>query len=226
MTLITIFVFIGIIAASISGALIGINKKLDLFGVICLAVLTSLGGGIIRDLLIGRIPPIAFLEPSYFIASVAATLFAWVFYHKTNRLRTIIMISDAVGLGVFTALGASAAIEVGMNKPFIVVAMGLITGIGGGVLRDICSKEIPFVFRKEIYAIAAIIGAISLYIVYDYVPHIIALYICLIVTFVIRIISIWYNLHFPVFQTIPEHQHVKFRVKNVNKEMVNKSNKV
>jgi uncharacterized membrane protein YeiH len=226
MTLINIFVFIGIIAASISGALIGIKKQLDLFGVICLAVLTALGGGIIRDLLIGRIPPIAFVEPSYFIASLTAALFAWVFYYKTNRLRTIIMISDAIGLGVFTALGASAAIELGMDEPFIVISMGLITGIGGGVLRDVCSKEIPFVFRKEIYAIAAIVGAISLYVTYDYVPQIIALYICLVVTFMIRIIAIWYNLNFPVFKTTPSYKHVKFRIEKVDKTAIRKSGKI
>ncbi|GGE62676.1 trimeric intracellular cation channel family protein [Priestia taiwanensis] len=226
MTLITIFVFIGIIAASISGALIGIKKQLDLFGVICLAVLTSLGGGIIRDLLIGRIPPIAFIEPSYFFTGLAAALFAWVFYHHTDQLRAVILISDAVGLGVFTAVGASAAIEIGMDKPFIVISMGLITGIGGGVLRDVCSKEIPFVFRKEIYAIAAIIGAASLYVTYDYVPQIISLYICLTVTFMIRIISVWYNLNFPVIKTKISPKHVKFRLHSKETTIIRKSNKI
>jgi uncharacterized membrane protein YeiH len=201
MAVINVFIFIGIIAAGISGALVGIKKQLDLFGIVCLAVATALGGGIVRDLLIGNVPPGAFKDPSYFIASVIAALFTWIFYHKTDKLKNIIMVSDAIGLGVFTAIGANTALTHDMGEPFIVVSMGLITGIGGGVLRDIFSKEIPFVFRKEIYAIASILGSISLYMTYDQVPYIISLYICLVVTFVVRVVSVIFNFNFPVFKT-------------------------
>ncbi|MBO9131023.1 trimeric intracellular cation channel family protein [Bacillus sp. 165] len=201
MAVINVFVFIGIIAAGISGALVGIKKQLDLFGIVCLAVATALGGGIVRDLLIGNVPPVSFKDPSYFIASVTAALFTWLFYNKTDKLKNIIMVSDAIGLGVFTALGANTALTHDMDEPFIVISMGLITGIGGGVLRDVFSKEIPFVFRKEIYAIASILGSISLYTTYNHVPHILSLYICLFVTFVVRVVSVVYNFNFPVFKT-------------------------
>jgi uncharacterized membrane protein YeiH len=201
MAVINVFVFLGIIASAISGALVGIKKQLDLFGVICLAVAAALGGGIIRDVMIGNVPPTAFVEPIYFFVSLAAALATWLFYHNVNRLQGIIMISDAIGLGVFTAVGANTALTHDMDEPFIVVSMGLITGIGGGIMRDVFAKEIPFVFQKEIYAIAAIIGSISLLITYNHVPHILSLYICLAVTFVIRVLAVRHNVNFPVIKT-------------------------
>lgn len=201
MTVINIFIFIGIIAAAISGSLVGIKKRLDLFGVICLGVATSLGGGVVRDIMIGNLPPVAFIQPIYFFFSLGTTILTWLFYKKINRLQNVIMISDAVGLGVFTAVGANAAITHHMNTPFLIVSMGLITGIGGGILRDLLAKDIPYVFRKEIYAIASIIGALSLFFTYDRMPHILSLYICLFVTFIVRVVAVRYNVNFPVFKT-------------------------
>lgn len=201
MTVINVFIFIGIIAAAISGSLVGMKKQLDLFGVICLGVATALGGGVLRDIMIGNLPPVALIQPIYFFVSLCTSLLTWLFYKKVTKLQNIIMISDAVGLGVFTAVGANAALTHHMNAPFLVVSMGVITGIGGGILRDLLAKDIPYVFRKEIYAIASIIGAMSLFITYDLVPHIISLYICLFVTFIIRVIAVKYNMNFPVFKT-------------------------
>lgn len=201
MALLDVFVYLGIIAAGISGALIGIEKRLDLFGVICLCAATALGGGLIRDLFIGNVPPVAFTAPSYFFVSLAAALFTWVFYRRLKRFGQLIMVSDAVGLGVFTAVGSNTAMLHHADKPFLVVSMGLITGIGGGVLRDVFAKEIPYVFRKEIYAIASIMGSISFILAYDFVPPIVAMYICLLVTSAIRIISVMYKLNFPVYPT-------------------------
>src|SRR5690554_1659432 len=129
MYLLDVFVYLGIAAAGISGALIGIQKQLDLFGVICLCAVTSLGGGIIRDLLVGRVPPIAFIEPSYFFVSLFAGLLTWFFYDRIKRLTLAILISDAIGLGVFTAVGSNTAITLFNHEPFLVVSMGLITGI-------------------------------------------------------------------------------------------------
>jgi uncharacterized membrane protein YeiH len=201
MGLINIFVFIGIIAAAVSGTLVGMKKRLDWFGVICLAVATSLGGGMIRDIMIGNLPPVAFIKPIYFFVSMLTALVTCLFYERINKLQHVIMLSDAVGLGVFTAVGANAAVVQHMHQPFLVVSMGLITGIGGGILRDIFAKDIPYVFRKEVYAIASILGAISFLITYDKTPHILSLYICLFVTFVVRVVSFYYNVHFPVLKT-------------------------
>ncbi|QGR00188.1 trimeric intracellular cation channel family protein [Paenibacillus psychroresistens] len=198
MQLLDVFVYLGIVAAGISGALIGIKKHMDLFGVICLCIATSLGGGIVRDLLVGYVPPVAFIEPSYFFVSLTAGILTWIFYHKIDRIGYLILISDAIGLGVFTAVGSNTAISLYDNEPFLVVSMGLITGIGGGVLRDLFAQEIPYVFRKEIYAIASILGSISLILTYDLFPHMISLYICLGVTFSLRMVSVIYKLNFPV----------------------------
>ncbi|MFD3446801.1 trimeric intracellular cation channel family protein [Microbacteriaceae bacterium 4G12] len=200
MVLINIFIFMGIIASAVSGTLVGIKKRLDWFGVICLAVATALGGGVVRDIMIGSLPPMAFIKPTYFIISVITAFFTCIFYKKINKFQNIIMLTDAVGLGVFTAVGASTAFEHHMGTPFLVISMGLITGIGGGIIRDIFAKDIPYVFRKEVYAIASILGAIGFFLTYDKVSHILSLYICLFITFTVRVVSIIYNVHFPVFK--------------------------
>jgi uncharacterized membrane protein YeiH len=200
MQLIEIFVFLGIVAAGISGAVVGIQKELDLFGVTSLCVATSLGGGIVRDLLIGVIPPVAFIEPKYFMASLAAGLLTWIFYPYVRRFNSLLMVSDAVGLGVFTAVGAKTAITYGYSEPFIVISMALITGIGGGVLRDVFAKEIPYVFRKEVYAVASILGAVSLLLIYDHMPVTFAMYTCLAVTFAVRVLSVVFSIDFPVYR--------------------------
>lgn len=204
MDLINNFMYLGIVAAGVSGALVGIKKELDLFGVISIGVATSLGGGIIRDLMIGNTPPVALVEPTYFLVSLVAILATWVFYKNICKLTKLILVTDAIGLGVFTAIGANTAITHNMTDPFIVASMGLITGIGGGVLRDLFANEIPFVFRKEIYAIASILGSISFIISYGEVPHIASMYISLFVTFSIRIIAILFNLNFPVLKDVKE----------------------
>ncbi|MDD1370125.1 TRIC cation channel family protein [Bacillus sp. MHSD17] len=193
MLLIDIFTFLGIIAAAISGTLVGLKKDLDLFGVLCLAVATALGGGIIRDIMIGNLPPVAFVKPIYFFVSVLSALFTCMFFERINKLQVVIMLSDAVGLGVFTAIGANAAMSHHVDASFLVVSMGVITGIGGGILRDICAQDIPYVFRKEIYAIASILGAISFLITYTMGAHVLAFYVCLLVTFIIRVVTVIYK---------------------------------
>ncbi|MCP8968052.1 trimeric intracellular cation channel family protein [Ectobacillus ponti] len=202
MTLITIFSFLGIIAAAVSGTLVGMKKQMDLFGLIFLAAATSLGGGVIRDIMIGHFPPVVFIKPIYFLVSTLAALVTCFFYERITKLQNTIMLSDAVGLGVFTAIGANAAVSQDLlNAPFLVVSMGLLTGIGGGILRDLFAKDIPYVFRKEIYAIASILGALSFLFTYDKVPHVLSFYICLLVTFVVRVVAVMYNVNFPVFRT-------------------------
>lgn len=211
MVLINIFVFIGIVASAISGTLVGMKKRMDWFGVIFLAVATAVGGGIIRDILIGHLPPDAFIKPVYFFVSGITALITCLFYERISKLQNVIMLSDAVGLGVFTAVGANAAITSQIHGSFLVVSMGVITGIGGGILRDVFAKDIPYVFRKEVYAVASIVGAFSFLITYDKVPHILSLYICLFVTFIVRVVSYMRNVHFPVTR-------MKMHVRSIPKE--------
>ena len=193
------FEIIGTIAFAISGALIGIRKKLDLFGVIFLAVTTAVGGGIFRDILIGITPPTAFINPTACIISIITALVVFFFYdEKFNKLEKIVTISDALGLGVFTAVGCRTAMLHNVDGIFAVVFMGMCTGVGGGIVRDILVKDIPFVLKKEIYAIASIIGALFYYLIRQYFSDIISLYTCCLLIFVIRLLAIKFNINLPV----------------------------
>lgn len=201
MFLLNSFEIIGTIAFSISGVLIGIENELDLFGIIFLAITTAVGGGIFRDIIIGSTPPAAFVNPTSSIISIITALIVFLIYEKyknTNKFKKIIIISDALGLGIFTAIGSKTAIIHGADNVFIVITMGLITGVGGGILRDVFVKNVPFIFKKEIYALASIIGATCFYYIYKYLPDIMSLYICCTIIFIIRILSIIYNFNLPV----------------------------
>lgn len=200
MILINIFEIAGTIAFAISGALIGIEKKLDLFGVVFLAVTTSVGGGIFRDIIIGNVPPVAFVKPVYCIVSVISSFITFMLYKKIIRLKNIIFIFDAIGLGVFTAIGSNAALAHNNNHPFLVISMGLITGVGGGLLRDVFVKDIPYVFRKEIYAVASLAGSFGFYLVHLAAANMVPLYVCFIITFVTRILSVRFDINLPVYK--------------------------
>lgn len=145
MFLLSSFEVIGTIAFAISGALVGIEKKLDLFGIIFLSITTAVGGGIYRDIIIGRTPPIAFVNPTSSIISIITALIVFACNEKVGRFQKVITISDALGLGVFTAIGCRIAVLHGANNGFLVIAMGLGTGVGGGILRDVFVKNIPFI---------------------------------------------------------------------------------
>lgn len=200
MILINIFEIVGTIAFAISGALIGIDKKLDLFGVVFLAVTTSVGGGIFRDIIIGNVPPVAFVKPIYCLISVISSFITFMLYRKIIRLKNVIFIFDAIGLGVFTAIGSNAALLHNNNHPFLVISMGLITGIGGGLLRDVFVKDIPYVFRKEIYAVASLTGSLGFYLTHLFASNMIPLYVCFIITFITRILSVRFDINLPVYK--------------------------
>ena len=163
---------VGVAACSISGSMIAIKRKLDAFGVVIIGCITAVGGGFIRDITIGIAPPAVF--SSEYILPLAAlvsvvTFAAVYFYHNTytlvnNRANNIINIFDAIGLGAFTIIGTEAARRAGFYENMLLaVTLGTITGVGGGVLRDIMTNVTPYVFRKHIYAIASIIGSVIYY---------------------------------------------------------------
>ncbi|UHA74887.1 trimeric intracellular cation channel family protein [Paenibacillus sp. 481] len=217
MLLLHVFIYLGIVAGGVSGALVGIKKGLDLFGIIIVAAAAALGGGIVRDVLIGQFPPVAFTMPPYFFTVLVTALIICFIYKHVNRFRSfqsVMMISDAIGLGVFTAIGANSAFSQQMDTPFIVISMGLITGIGGGIVRDLLVRTIPYVFRKEIYAIASLAGAISYYLSYGKISEMASLYLCLGVTFTIRVLAVKFSVNFPVIEPKadkPERQRRKVR---------------
>jgi uncharacterized membrane protein YeiH len=150
---------IGTMAFAMSGALTAMNKKLDPFGVFIIAFVTAVGGGTLRDMLIGRTPVGWMLELNYVYVIVVGFILAIIFRKKLDRLRTSLLLFDAVGLGVFTIIGLEKGINVGLS-PVICIALGTMTACFGGVIRDILCGEIPVIFRKEIYATICIFGGI------------------------------------------------------------------
>ncbi|WP_227998350.1 trimeric intracellular cation channel family protein [Nocardia australiensis] len=151
---------LGVISFATSGALLAVRKNLDIFGMAVLACSTALGGGVIRDLLIGRTPPAAFTDLTYLSASLLATLVIF-FRHPTSKLtRGPLEIADAVGLGLFCVTGTSVAYAHGTGAPTAAL-LGMVTAIGGGVIRDVLSGQVPSVLRpdQELYAVPALFGS-------------------------------------------------------------------
>ncbi len=166
---ILIFDIIGTIAFAISGAAVAIEKKMDLLGVTILGIVTAVGGGIIRDITLGITPPLAFRNPRSIIIAMLTALMTFIavwcysqhYVGNIKSLNLVLFISDTVGLGVFTVMGIQTAIEkVNMPSYILLIFVGFITGVGGGVVRDLLAGNIPYIFKKHIYGCATIGGAI------------------------------------------------------------------
>ncbi|WP_433826778.1 trimeric intracellular cation channel family protein [Actinoplanes sp. CA-015351] len=150
---------IGVAVFAASGATAGVAKRLDLFGVAFVGFVAALGGGILRDLAIGAVPPLAFADWRYAITAVLASLAAFWLHPTLNRLRRTVLLLDAAGLGLFTATGTLKALGAGVS-PVGACLLGMLTAIGGGLARDLLTGEIPTVLRREIYAVVALGGAV------------------------------------------------------------------
>ncbi|NEA32873.1 trimeric intracellular cation channel family protein [Streptomyces sp. SID13031] len=149
---------VGIFVFGITGALVGVRKKLDVFGIQVLALVTGLGGGFIRDVLIGATPPAALVDWRYLVVPVAAGLITFFLHPGIGRVERMVNIFDAAGLALFCVTGARKALEYGL-PPLSAALVGTISGIGGGVIRDLLSGRVPVVLRSEIYATPAFLGA-------------------------------------------------------------------
>ncbi|SHH21526.1 trimeric intracellular cation channel family protein [Flavobacterium defluvii] len=150
---------IGTMAFAMSGALTAMHKRLDPFGVFIIAFVTAVGGGTLRDVLIGRTPVGWMMNLQYVYVIILGFFLAIIFRKKFDKLRTSLFLFDTIGLGVFTLIGLEKGITTGLH-PVICVALGTMTACFGGVIRDILCNEIPTVFRKEIYATICIFGGI------------------------------------------------------------------
>lgn len=155
----TALTVIGLLAFSLSGALMAVRKQMDVVGMLVLAAITALGGGVIRDLLIGVTPPLALRTWWWLAVPLLATVLTFFFHPVIARLRRGVLLFDAVGLGVFCAGATRTGLQVGLS-PQSAVIVGVITGIGGGILRDVLAGEIPSVLRRDtqLYAVAAVAG--------------------------------------------------------------------
>ena len=158
---------LGVIAFSISGVLIAINKKMDLFGILIIAFITAVGGGTLRDLLIGNTPVTWMQNITYTYIILASSVAAIILRTKINYLRTSLFLFDTIGISIYTLVGIQKGMEAGLH-PFICISLGTMTASFGGVMRDILCNEIPVIFREEIYATACILGGITYFVLSEF----------------------------------------------------------
>jgi uncharacterized membrane protein YeiH len=149
---------VGTFAFALCGAMVGVRHRLDVFGVLVLAFAAGNAGGLLRDVLIGAVPPAALSGPSYIVVSLAAGLLAFVASPPIRRLRDPVLLLDAVGLAVFAVAGTLKSLAFGLD-PLAAILLGTLTGIGGGMVRDVLVGEVPTVLRAELYAVAALAAA-------------------------------------------------------------------
>ena len=196
---------IGAAAFAVSGAMVAIEKKADIFGVLFLAVTTALGGGVIRDVLIGRIPPVMFVSYWYLLISVVAALAvfrdAYLRSEKyklhLDKLDSVNNVFDAIGLAVFTVSGMNAAMPVSDNV-ILVLFVGMCTGVGGGMLRDVMTNTMPKVLRKRVYAVASLIGGGLYYVMYVLnINQLLSVGCGMLVIFALRLFATIYKWNLP-----------------------------
>lgn len=198
---------IGTIAFAVSGAMVAIQKKMDIFGVNILAVTTATGGGMIRDLLIGRTPPLMFSNPYYvFIAVLTANMIFVILYFSKKRVsrssaviyEKLLFWCDTLGLAAFSVDGVAVGKETDYaDHLFLLVFLGTVTGVGGGVIRDIMANEMPYVFVKHIYACASLLGALTAACLWEICGQNAAMFIGFGVTILIRALAAHYRWNLP-----------------------------
>jgi uncharacterized membrane protein YeiH len=157
-TLVLALDLFGTFVFALSGAMVGVRHRLDLFGVLVLSFVAATAGGIIRDLLIGAVPPASMADWRYIVVPVLAGLATFCWHPMLRRVRSPVLVFDAVGLSLFAVSGALKALAFGLN-PLAAVLLGMLTGVGGGMVRDLLVTEIPTVLHAEVYAVAALAGA-------------------------------------------------------------------
>ncbi len=204
------FLFIellGTIAFACSGAMVAIKKDLDLLGIVVLGVTTAVGGGMLRDILIGIHPPALFTNPIYVSTAFISVIFLFFIIKMRNRVmdefsshttEVITNFLDAVGLGVFTVVGIDTAIESGYKDyTFLILFLGVITGVGGGLLRDIMALNTPYILKKHFYACASLIGAITYVLLLNVMDKNFAILISSILVVITRILARHYHWNLP-----------------------------
>lgn len=196
---ITVIDILGTIAFAISGVLAAFEKKLDPFGVLIIAFVTAVGGGMLRDVLIGNTPVTWMVDVKYVFMIIGAVIFGILFRKKLRYLRTSLFLFDTIGLGVFTIIGIEKGLQFDLH-PVICIALGTMTASFGGVIRDILSNEIPVIFRKEIYATACIVGGLLFFAFKALEFHDNIIYTATtLVIITIRILAVKYSLKLPNF---------------------------
>jgi len=190
--------FSGTFAFGLSGGILAVKKRMDLFGVLVLSVATGLGGGIMRDLILGHTPPATITDWRYLAAAALAGIIVFLWYNRIANHGTFVTTFDAVGLSVFTVTGTVIALDASLG-PAPAALLGMLTGVGGGVLRDVLAAEVPLIFRSEVYAVASMLGAVIIIVASQagfsgIRPEILAA----LATFILRMVSVQRGWKIPV----------------------------
>ncbi|WP_445730966.1 trimeric intracellular cation channel family protein [Mariniflexile sp.] len=188
---------LGTFAFAISGVLVALEKRMDVFGVLIIAFVTSVGGGTLRDILIGKTPVTWMENMIYVYTIIAATVFAIIFRKRLNYLRVSLFLFDTIGIGLYTVVGIEKGLYIGLH-PIIYVALGTITACFGGVIRDILCNEIPIIFRKEVYATASILGGFTYFLLRKLpIDNNIVFVISGSVVIIVRLIAVKFKISLP-----------------------------
>lgn len=188
---------LGTVAFAISGSLAAINKKFDFFGVLIIALATAIGGGTLRDLLIGNTPVSWLMNLQTFYIIIISAIITVIFRRKLGILRTSLFLFDTIGIGIFTIVGIEKGLSVDLS-PVVCILLGTITACFGGVTRDILCNEIPVIFRKEIYATACLLGGLMFFILKYFSVNDNFIYIATAGTIiVIRVLAVKYRWSYP-----------------------------
>lgn len=199
-----LFDVIGTIAFAISGALLGIQRRMDIFGILILALVTAIGGGIVRDLMVGRIPPTS-LQTGLYMSITLITVgivfimyrYGWNRYIEGKSATKLYLTADALGLASFTVTGATVGITTDPGNLVLTVVLGGLTAVGGGIIRDVLAHRTPSVLKEEVYALPALLGGIAYFVVYGMGHQIVASYVTFLIVFVIRMVAIEYHWNLP-----------------------------
>ena len=188
---------LGTIAFAISGALVAMSKKMDLFGILIIGFVTAIGGGTLRDLLIGDTPVNWMSDITFTYVIIASAVFAMVFKNKINYLRTSLFLFDTIGIALYTLIGIEKGINANLH-PVICVALGTITASFGGVIRDVLCNEIPVIFRKEIYATACVLGGVTYFLISELpIKNDFVFVVAGVVVIVIRLLAVKFKIALP-----------------------------
>ena len=198
----------GTVAFAASGAMVGVERNMDIFGVSVLGVVTAVGGGMIRDIVLGIIPPNVFTNPVYaLVATITSCVVFLAFYWKRQLLEghmrltydRVMLVMDSIGLGIFTVVGVNTGIRSGyMDNVFLLVFLGTITGVGGGLMRDMMAGVPPYIFVKHIYACASIVGAVVCVYMNRFVGNVEAMMVACFVIILIRYLAAHYRWNLPI----------------------------
>lgn len=195
---------LGTVAFAISGAIVGIQKKMDIFGVAILAMTTAVGGGIIRDIILNITPPAAFRNPVFTFSAIGTGIIVFFFVkqhlhlHKQALYEILLRIMDAIGLGLFTVNGVEVAYtNAAETNVFLAVFVGVLTGVGGGVLRDILAGDKPYIFTKHFYACASLTGAVLCALCWPWLGSVLSMLLGAVVILVLRNMAAHYHWSLP-----------------------------